>query len=145
MSYRNATKAYQQVGTQSAVDNASPHRLISMLMDGALERVAAAKGLMQHGDVAGKGLQISKAIAIVDGLRMSLDLEAGGEIAANLDNLYEYIGRVLLQANLNNNPTQLDEVADLIHELKGAWEAIPPSIRGVPPSVAEAEARAGAR
>src|SRR5512147_2376504 len=94
--------AYQSVATHGGIAAADPHRLIVMLMDGALERLAKAKGCMQNGAIADKNQFISTAIAIIDELRVSLDLKAGGPIAANLDDLYDYMCRQLVKANLNN-------------------------------------------
>src|SRR3990172_7614903 len=128
MSYSNiqgALKQYQQLGLQSAVESASPHRLIQMLMDGALEKISAAKGHMGRGEIALNGSHISWAISIIGGLRISLDKSAGGEIAQNLDDLYGYMERRLLQANLHDDPAMLDEVASLLREIKSAWDAIP--------------------
>jgi len=119
-----ALRQYQQVNTHSGVAYASPHRLIQMLMEGALERIAVAKGCIQRQDIAAKGEQLGKAIDIIGGLRDGLNPEAGGEIAANLDALYDYLQRRLLQANLNSDITILDEVADLLRPIKEAWDTI---------------------
>ena len=127
---------YKQVGTQSGVASASPHRLIQMLMEGALEKINLAKGYMQRGEIALKGSHISWAISIIDGLRMSLDKEAGGEIAQNLDDLYDYMGRRLAEANLENNEAMLNEVAGLIIEIKSAWDAVPEMLQANPTETA---------
>ncbi|HCB13537.1 MAG TPA: flagellar protein FliS [Gammaproteobacteria bacterium] len=119
-----ALQQYQQVNTQSGVAYASPHRLIQMLMEGALERIATAKGYIQRQDIVAKGEQIGKAIDIIGGLREGLNHEAGGEIAANLDALYDYLQRRLLEANLNSDVAILDEVADLLRPIKEAWDTI---------------------
>ena len=121
----SAVKQYNQVGVVSGVEAASPHRLIQMLMQGAIEKVAMAKGFMLRNDVANKGSHISWAISIIDGLRSSLDLDAGGEIAHNLDDLYEYMTRRLLRANVENDPDILDEVSSLLNSIKEAWNALP--------------------
>lgn len=121
----SAVKQYSQVGVVSGVEAASPHRLIQMLMQGAIEKVAMAKGFMIRNDIANKGSHISWAISIIDGLRSSLDLESGGEIAHNLDDLYEYMTRRLLRANVENNPDILDEVSSLLNSIKEAWNALP--------------------
>lgn len=119
-----ALQQYQQVNTQSGVAYASPHRLIQMLMEGALERIATAKGHIQRQNTAAKGEQISKAVDIIGGLREGLNHETGGEIAANLDALYDYLQRRLLEANLNSDLAILDEVADLLRPIKEAWDTI---------------------
>lgn len=123
--HQKGASQYKQVGAHTSVDSATPHRLIQMLLEGALEKINLAKGYMQRGDIALKGTHISWAISIIDGLRMSLDQEAGGEIAANLDALYDYMGRRLVEANLKNDPAILAEVSGLLLEIKSAWDAIP--------------------
>jgi flagellar protein FliS len=119
-----ALQQYQQVGVQSSVVDASPHRLIQMLLEGALERIAKAKGYIVRGEVADKCRYIGSVMAIVDGLAGSLNLEAGGEIANNLAALYDYMGRRLLQANLESSTAMLDEVAALLGQVKEGWDAI---------------------
>lgn len=122
---RNALQQYKQINVQTGVTQATPHRLIQMLMEGALEKIAMAKGFMGRGEVAEKGSHISWAISIIDGLRMSLDKDSGGAVAANLDRLYDYMERQLLLANTRNEPALLDEVAGLMREIKSGWDAIP--------------------
>ncbi len=117
-------QTYGQVKTQTNVEIASPHRLIQMLMEGALEKINFAKNYMLNGNIAEKGAHISWAISIVSGLRVSLDAEKGGEIARNLEALYDYIERRLLQANLENKVEYLDEIMGLLLEIKSGWDAI---------------------
>lgn len=117
--------AYAKVGLETGVAASSPHQLIVMLFDGALVAVRNAITHMKAGDVPKKGQAISKAIMIIDdGLRMSLDKKAGGEIAANLDALYAYMSGRLLEANLHNRIDYLEEVYRLLADLKSAWDAI---------------------
>lgn len=123
--YSNAVKQYSQVGVASAVEQASPHRLIQMLMEGAIDRIAIAKGAMERKDTANKGANISWAISIIDGLRASLDTNAGGEIAQNLDDLYDYMVRRLMRANMEDNSDLLDEVMSLLRSIKEAWDTLP--------------------
>ena len=119
--------AYRSTSVHSGVAAADPHRLIVMMMDGALERIATARGMMQHGGGADKAQLLHRAVAIVDELRNSLNLKAGGEIAANLDSLYEYMCQRIMQANASNKPEWLDEVSRLLGEVRSAWLAIPQS------------------
>ena len=119
-----AMKQYQTVNTNAQVVDASPHRLIQMLMEGGLARIAQARGAMERGDVALKGALIGKAVDIVGGLREGLNHEAGGEVAANLDNLYAYMTTRLLEANLKNDTAILEEVAGLLREVKAGWDGI---------------------
>ena len=123
---QNALNQYKKVGVHSGVESASPHRLIQRMFEGALEKIQTAKIHIANNEIAGKGDQISWAISIIDGLRVSLDKTAGGEIAENLDMLYEYMSRRLLEANLHTDVTMLDEVTGLITEIKSAWDVIPP-------------------
>jgi flagellar protein FliS len=126
---RSALAQYGKVATESEVAYASPHRLVQMLMEGMLDKVATAKGQIVRKDLEGKSRHITWAISILNGLRSSLDLEAGGEIALNLDDLYGYMIRRLLDANAQNTPEALDEVSDLMLEIKSAWDAMPESVR----------------
>lgn len=121
-------KAYSQLGAYTAATDADPHTLITMLFDGALERVASAKGAMIGGDIAMKGLMISKAITVVDGLRAHLDLEKGGELAENLRNLYDFAENRLFEANFQNSTEMLDEVFSVLDTLKGGWEDMKPKL-----------------
>lgn len=132
MSYSaaRATQAYASVGAQSRVSAASPHRLIQLLMDGALDRLAIAKGHMQRRDVPQKVNAVNRAMSIIDGLRMSLDHNIDSDMSDNLENLYDYMNRRLLLANINNDTAGLDEVASLLRELKEAWDAIPDGLQG---------------
>ena len=115
---------YRKVGVQSNVETATPHKLIEMLMDGALSKLHLARGLMEQKQIAAKGEQISWALAIIDGLKAALDLTAGGEVAANLDALYNYLMRRLVVANLDNDVAVLDEVARLLNEIRLGWNGI---------------------
>ncbi|HLA74677.1 MAG TPA: flagellar export chaperone FliS [Gammaproteobacteria bacterium] len=123
-----ALQQYNQVRADAGVAYANPHKLIQMLFEGALDKIANAKGCMLRAEIAQKGALISDAISIVEGLRVSLDKSAGGELAQHLDNLYGYMESRLLRANYENNPALLDEVCGLLREVKSAWDAIPDSI-----------------
>lgn len=122
---QNALNQYNKVGAQSGVIDASPHRLVQMLMEGALDKILTAKGYLQRREIAEKGRHISWAISIINGLSASLDQEQGGEIAANLAALYEYMCKRLLDANINDSAETLDEVAELMRQIKAGWDAIP--------------------
>lgn len=128
-SINNNISQYKQVNRVAGITDADPHRLVLMLLDGALGKVATVKGLIIRKDTAKKGELFGQIIAIVSGLRASLNKEAGGEIAINLDNLYEYIERQLVKANMDNDISIVDEVAALLREIKAAWDAIPDDFR----------------
>lgn len=124
MNAMTAMKQYQSVNTQAQAVDASPHRLIQMLMEGGLTRIAQARGAMEREQTAMKGELIGKAIGIIGGLRASLDLQQGGELASNLDRLYEYMASRLLEANVKNQAEYLDEVSGLLRNVKSGWDAI---------------------
>jgi flagellar protein FliS len=127
-STKKGAAAYTHVSVETGVISATPHKLIVMLFQGAEAALGSALHLMATGDVPGKGRAISKAIDIIqNGMRASLDQKAGGEIAANLDALYEYMIRRLLEANLHNMPEHIREVQNLLGELRSAWEQIAPA------------------
>ncbi len=124
--------AYQATAVHGGVAGADPHRLVLMLMDGALERIAIARGCIERngkGDVARKAAALSQCVRIVGELRGSLDLAAGGELATNLHGLYDYMVRRLLLANVNNDVRPLAEVASLLDNVRSAWVAIGPEVR----------------
>ena len=120
-----AINAYNNVGIDSGVTSADPHKLISMLYQGALLAIANAKNSILRRDIPARGKAISHAIKIINnGLNLSLDKEVGGDLALNLSALYEYMSHRLLFANINSDMEALDEVACLLGELKEAWESI---------------------
>ncbi len=121
--------AYQSAAAHGGVAASDPHRLIVMLLDGALERVATARGCMQRNETSEKARLINRAVSIVGELRNSLDLRNGEQIAANLAELYDYMCRRLLLATTENKVEMLDEVSSLLHEIRGAWIAIAPEGR----------------
>ncbi|MBG7618404.1 flagellar export chaperone FliS [Herbaspirillum sp. AP02] len=136
-SMKRGANAYANIGVETGVVAASPHKLITMLFDGALVAIALAKKYMGEGNIKDKGESITKAILIIDnGLRASLNKEVGGELALNLDALYEYMSRRLFEANTSNNPAILDEVHRLLDEIRSAWEQIGPNAAQSTPQMA---------
>ncbi len=122
---------YHSVATHGGVAAADPHRLIVMLMDGALERIAQARGCIEIGAAGEKARLLHRAVAIVMELRQCLDHQQGGAIAANLDSLYEYMCRQLMSASLDNSVDTLNEVAKLLGEIRLAWLALPADARAI--------------
>lgn len=122
---RKGVNMYAQMGLETGVLAASPNKLIIMLYDGAISACRSAIVHMQQQDIQKKSDMIAKAIMIVEsGLRMSLDKKVGGEIANSLDALYMYMSNRLTIANIRNQPEIINEVIQLLAELKSAWEAI---------------------
>ena len=119
----------EQVSVEETIANTNPHRLVQMLMEGALERIAAAKVHIQYNNITEKSQLIDKAIDIISGLRGSLNFEKGGEIAENFELLYEFLARRLIEANTKNDVAALDEVMYILHDLKDTWDCIPEEVR----------------
>lgn len=129
MSHPSIVKAlneYKKVDVTTGIEGASPHRLILMLMDGALGRMNQARIHVVNNNISERGELLSATISIIGGLRDSLDHDAGGEIAANLDSLYEYMTHCLMDVNLNNGIAKLDEVISLLTQIRSAWIEIEP-------------------
>lgn len=121
---RHASALYQQNSAAGGVESADPHQLVGLLLDGALDRIAQARGHIQHGNVAAKGDCISRAVAIVGELRDSLDHKVDPTLSQRLESLYEYIIRRLLFAQLNDNQAALDEASRLLVPVREGWQGI---------------------
>jgi len=132
-----ALSKYSKIDVHTGVQSASPHKLIEMLLDGALARISVARGCMEHGDIAAKGEQIGWAVSIIGGLQDSLNLKDGGNIAANLDELYSYMQRRLLEANIKNDPAILQEAHNLLSEIRSGWQGISEQLERRPAAVGE--------
>ena len=118
----NVSSMYRQVGVASAVDHASPHRLVTMLYDGLLESITQARGAIAQGDIEAKGRAIGRAVRIVEeGLRGGLDRQRGGALAQNLDALYQYVAQQLTRANLRSDTAALAECHGLVKPLRDSW------------------------
>lgn len=124
MNAQAALNSYQKVHVDAGVQSASSHRLVDMLFEGLLARIAQAKGSIQQKNIEMKGKKITQAISIVLALKDSLNLEKGGEVAANLDALYDYVQRTLWQANMKSDCDLLDECGRLIAPVASAWKEI---------------------
>ncbi len=129
LAYRSALQQYEQVKTTSAVASSDGYRLVQLLLEGALERLAAARGHMERGELASKGERIGRVLAIVAELRGTLDMDRGGDIARNLRDLYDYAESLLLRANTENRVDHLEEVSSLIREIKLGWDGISAAVR----------------
>lgn len=124
---QEALKQYRQLGLETQINNASPHRLIQLLMDGALDRLNGAKAAMDRGDAATKGVLIGKAMGIISGLRSSLNMDVeSSDLPERLDGLYDYMGRRLLEASTYNKAEVVTEVIDLMKTIKSGWDGIEP-------------------
>ncbi|KFZ36905.1 flagellar biosynthesis protein FliS [Shewanella mangrovi] len=128
---RGSLQSYRKVSLESEIAVASPHRLVQLMFKGALERIAQSRYAIEQGNIAAKGEYIGKAIGIINGLQNSLNMDAGGDIANNLNRLYEYMVRRMTEANLLSDVEALDEVAALLREIKEAWDAIPAEMHNI--------------
>jgi len=136
---RNASAIYQQNSVRGVVENADPHQLVSMLLNGAIDRIIQARGNMVHRNVAAKGTSIARAVAIIGELRNSLDHKVDRVLSQRLDSLYDYVARRLLVAQLNDDQAALDEAIRLLTPIRDGWQAI----RGA--GMPSAQQAAGAR
>ena len=121
---KKGAQAYRQLDVATKVEGADQHQLVNMLFEGALGRLQQAKGCLARGDIEGRNTAIGQVVSIVNGLQGSLDHEAGGELAGNLEALYDYMVRRLHRANVDKDAAAVDEVVSLIVMLRDAWEAI---------------------
>jgi len=123
---RQKLAQYKQIDIKTRVDSASPHRLIQMLFDGALEALAQGKGAMVREEIEAKGKALTKAATIISGLRDSLNKDVDSELPYNLDHLYEYMQRRTMDAHAQNDPQAIEEVVELLQNLKSGWDEISP-------------------
>lgn len=122
--YQQAMKQYKSIELESQIEEASPHQLIDLLLQGARNHIATAQGNIQRQQIKEKGEHISKAVSIIEGLKISVDKEKGGEIAENLLRLYDYVQSILTTANLNNDPALLAESNLILGNIHEAWKGI---------------------
>jgi flagellar protein FliS len=122
--------AYNTVAIHGGVASSDPHGMVMMLLDAATERMATARGCIEHKELVRKTKLLHSCVVIIAELRGSLNLAQGGPLAANLDGLYDYMIRQLIQANLHSDITKVNEVLGLLGEIRSAWAAIGPMVRG---------------
>lgn len=134
---RPSATAYRDVNASTAVEGATPHKLVSLLYQSVASEIAAARGAIGRSDVAGKGRAISKAVRLIEeGLLAPLDLAAGGALAVNLRDLYQYLVQRLTIANLRSDDAVLAECARLIDVLREGWDGIAAQVDVAPRAAA---------
>ncbi|PTY37322.1 flagellar export chaperone FliS [Saccharospirillum sp. MSK14-1] len=131
--YAQGIKQYQTVSTETSIMDADPHRLIQLLFEGALARISTAKGHIERKEYDRKSQSLNSAIDIIGGLQDSLNTDTG-DLALNLERLYDYMIRRLFEANVRNDNSILDEVTDLLVQIKSAWDAIRDEALGTTPA-----------
>lgn len=124
--------SYKSVGAHGSLADASPHKVVQVMLDAVLARLAEAAGHLERGETAAKGEKIGKALAIIEALVLGLDKQRGGELAENLERLYDYASRTLLKANLENRADLVKEVSSLLREIKLGWDGIAPAQAATP-------------
>ena len=124
--------AYQSVSVHGNVAAADPHKLVQMLMDGVVERMALARSCIESGDIGRKAKLLHSCVELLTELRGSLNVARGGELARNLSELYDYMMRQLMRANAESKVEYIKEVTSLLSEVRSAWMAIGPEVRHVP-------------
>ena len=117
-------ETYKNVTAYGNLADATPYQVVQLMLDAVLSRVAEATGHLERGETAAKGEKIGKALGIIEALLLGLDKARGGELASNLERLYDYASRTLLKANLENRVDLLKEVSSLLREIKLGWEGI---------------------
>jgi flagellar protein FliS len=121
--------AYQSNAVHGGVAAADSHGLVLMLMDAAMERMSVARSCIERGDLVRKAKLLHSCVKIIGELRGILNMAEGGTLAQNLSDLYDYMIRRLLRANLETNTACITEVLDLLEEIRKAWIAIGPEVR----------------
>ena len=121
--------AYQSNAVHGGVAAADPHGLVLMLMSSAVERLTTARGCIERRETVQKAKLLHSCVRIIGELRGTLNVAEGGAIAENLSDLYDYMSRRLLRANVENNVACINEVLSLLGEIRSAWAAIGPQVR----------------
>jgi flagellar protein FliS len=125
----SGSQQYRNIGAYGSLAEATPYQVVQLMLDTVLVRIGEAAGHLERGEVAAKGEKIGKALGIIEALTLGLDKAGGGEIAANLERLYDYVARTLLRAQLENRSDLLKEVGSLLREIKVGWDGIAPAAR----------------
>ncbi len=131
-----ARNAYHNVHVASAVPYADGVQLIQMLFDGLVDTLSTAEGEIKRKNIQGKCSALNRATSILYGLQDSLDFKKGSDLARNLSDLYEYMVRRVMFANLHNDINALQEVKGLINEIRGAWKLLPSLLKEQPVAMA---------
>lgn len=127
MKPRDLTAAYRQTAVETRVHEADPHKLVELMLEGAIQRLRTAEACVGSGDISRKAKAASEAGAIVDSLSGCLDFEQGGDIAQRLEALYDYASRKIATANMSNDAEGFGEVATLLSDVFSAWKQIKPA------------------
>ena len=127
--YGRNLKAYKKTNLEAELSVADPHRVIQMMYEGLIERLSQAKGAIMRHDYEYKADRISKAVGIINGLQSALDNRSNPELGQRMFALYDYMKELLTKASVSLDTAPIDEVINLIHPNKQAWDQIPQDIK----------------
>lgn len=117
-------QAYKKDSLKADLASADPHRVIQLLMQGALERLALSKGYIERRDMEAKSETLTRVVEIINALRDSLDRDANPELVDNLEALYLFMIEQIHEASAGLDINRIDTVMKLMLEIKGAWDQI---------------------
>ena len=120
-----ALAKYGQIKNDTQTTYASPHQLMLMLFDGAIEAMSFTIGAIENNNFELRSKQNSRSITIINGMRECLDMETGGELADNLYSLYQYMTKELFKASYKNDAETIQNIQTMLKDIRGSWEKIP--------------------
>jgi flagellar protein FliS len=120
-----ALAQYGQIKNDTQTTYASPHQLMLMLFDGAIEAMSITVGAIQNKNFELRSKQNTRSITIINGMRECLDMETGGELADNLYSLYQYMTQELFRASFKNDVDTIQNIQTMLKDIRGSWEKIP--------------------
>ena len=124
-------KQYATTYVETSISEATPHKLIEMLYDGALKNLNLGKYFIEHKNHEKKSEHLNKALSILNASRDGLDMERGKEVSGNLFDLYDYCYRKTFEASTKSDAEAVDEVITLIKDVADAWKAMPDNMKRV--------------
>jgi len=120
-----ALAQYGQIKNDAQTSYASPHQLMLMLFDGAIEAMSMTVGAIQNKNFELRSKQNTRSITIINGMRDCLDMEAGGDLANNLYSLYQYMAQELFKASFKNDADTIQNIQAMLKDIRESWEKIP--------------------
>ena len=120
-----ALSQYGKIKNDTQTSYASPHQLMLMLFDGAIEAMSFTIGAIENNNFELRSKQSTRSITIINGMRECLDMETGGELADNLYSLYQYMAQELFRASFKNDVDTIKNIQTMLKDIRGSWEKIP--------------------
>ena len=125
MNAMSALAQYGQIKNDTQTTYASPHQLMLMLFDGAIEAMSFTIGAIQNDNFELRSKQSTRSITIIHGMRDCLDMETGGELSDNLYSLYTYMTKELFKASFKNDEDTIQNIQTMLKDIRESWEKIP--------------------